>query len=75
MTQLKDIRKIVKLTGSDNIITWQSDFKRLAQMENFWKYFLDNSIEFYNEVPQLTQNKFRFLIFPIEIRSNSRTIN
>jgi hypothetical protein len=60
MTQSKDIRKIVKLTGSDNIITWQSDFKRLAQMEGVWEHFLDDSIEFYSEVPQLTQDRFRF---------------
>jgi hypothetical protein len=75
MKQSTDIRKIVKLTGSDNIIIWQSDFKRLAQMEGIWEHFLDNSIEFYSEVPQSTYDRFRLLTSPMEIRSNTRIIN
>jgi hypothetical protein len=44
-------------------------------MEGIWEHFLDDSIEFYSEVPQSTYDRFRFLIFSIEIRSNIRIIN
>ena len=73
MTQPTDIRKIVKLKNPENLITWQSDFKRLAKLEGIWKHFLEDPIEFYNQSPQLITDRFRLLTFLLEIRSNTRT--
>src|SRR5216117_1632355 len=73
MTQPTDIRKIVKLKSPENLITWQSDFKRLARLEEIWEHFLEDPIELYSQSPQLTTDRFRLFTSPLETRFNART--
>src|SRR5438105_1230362 len=73
MIQPTDIRKIVKLKGPENFITWKSDFKRLAKLEEVWEYFFENLIELYSQFPQLITDRFRLFTSPLKTRSNTRT--
>ena len=61
------------MKGSENLITWQSDFKRLVRLEGIWEHFLEDFIEFYSQPLQLIIDRFRLFTFLLETRSNART--
>ena len=66
--QITNIRKIEPLHGTKNLVTWEEDFKRLAQLEDVWIHFQPDQVKALKSPPNPQDNQWYFIKNPIGYR-------
>ena len=59
--QITNIRKIEPLHGTENLVTWEEDFKRLAQLEDVWIHFQPDQVEALESPPNPQDSQWYFI--------------
>jgi hypothetical protein len=58
----KNVYKIFKLKGPENVVQWKEDFASLAQAEKLWVHFKEKA-NLLDEKPNLYNNKYLMVKF------------